>query len=88
MAGQVGVRDHCEIASGVQIGAQSGVSENLREAGRYLGSPAVPASQEIRMLTARQKLVELGRRVRRLEQAPSKPETNEKQKTQGTSPAA
>ena len=67
MAGQVGVRDHCEIASGVQIGAQSGVSENLTEPGRYLGSPAIPARQEIQLLMSRRKLTENGRRLRRLE---------------------
>lgn len=87
MAGQVGVRDHCEIAGGVQIGAQSGVSENLTEAGRYLGSPAVPASQEIRTLMARQKLVEFGRRMRRIEKTLDELNASAK-KTKDTSAAA
>lgn len=67
MAGQVGVRDHCQIASGVQIGAQSGVSESLKEPGRYLGAPAIPARQEIQQLMWRQKLGQLARRLRRVE---------------------
>ncbi len=67
MAGQVGLRDHVDIADQVMIGAQSGVSESLTEAGKYLGSPAVPLRQEIQCLMARQKLPELRKEVRRLE---------------------
>ncbi|MHC5012132.1 MAG: UDP-3-O-(3-hydroxymyristoyl)glucosamine N-acyltransferase, partial [Planctomycetota bacterium] len=33
---------HCSIADDVVVGAQSGVGNTLKEAGTYLGSPAVP----------------------------------------------
>ncbi len=69
MAGQVGVRDHVEIGSGVQLGGQSGVADDLKQAGRYLGSPAIPARKEMQLLMARAKLVELNKRVKRLEKA-------------------
>jgi UDP-3-O-[3-hydroxymyristoyl] glucosamine N-acyltransferase len=67
MAGQVGVRDHCNIAGGVQIGGQAGVTEDLKKPGRYLGSPAIPARQEIQMIMSRAKLVKTVRRVKQLE---------------------
>ena len=67
MAGQVGVRDHVDIADNIMIGAQSGVSESLNEAGKYLGSPAIPLRQEIQTLMARSRLTELRKQVRRVE---------------------
>jgi UDP-3-O-[3-hydroxymyristoyl] glucosamine N-acyltransferase len=77
MAGQVGLRDHVDIASGVMIGAKSGVSESLTESGKYLGSPAVPLRQEIQCLMARQKLPELRKMFKRLQREISDLQTRE-----------
>ena len=67
MAGQVGVRDHVEIGSGVMIGAQSGVGESIPEAGKYLGTPAIPARREIQLLIAKQKLPEMRKQLAKLQ---------------------
>jgi UDP-3-O-[3-hydroxymyristoyl] glucosamine N-acyltransferase len=67
MGGQVGVRDHLKIADGVMIGAQSGVGESLTEAGKYLGTPAIPARKEIQILHSQQKLPEMHKRLNKLE---------------------
>ena len=66
MAGQVGVRDHVEIGNGVMIGAQSGVGDSIPEAGKYLGTPAIPARKEIQILLAKQKLPEMRKQLARL----------------------
>jgi UDP-3-O-[3-hydroxymyristoyl] glucosamine N-acyltransferase len=47
VGGQVGFAGHLKIGKGVQIAAQSGVMNNLPEAGKYAGSPAVPMRQWI-----------------------------------------
>lgn len=67
MAGQVGVRDHVEIGDGVMIGAQSGVSESISEKGKYLGTPAVPARQEIQTMVVKQKLPEMRKQLAQIQ---------------------
>ena len=58
IAGQAGIAGHISIADGTVIGAQSGVSHSLKQ-GVYLGSPALPASEERKLIVLRRKLPEL-----------------------------
>ena len=58
IAGQAGISGHITIADGTVIGAQSGVTHSLKQ-GIYLGSPAVPASEERKLIVLRRKLPEL-----------------------------
>ncbi len=48
LAGQVGVVGYIQTAADVTIGAQSGVSKSLPQAGVYSGSPAVELKQRLR----------------------------------------
>ncbi len=49
VAAQVGIAGHIEIASGVQLGGQAGVSKSISEPGAYLGTPAKPFKEELRL---------------------------------------
>jgi UDP-3-O-[3-hydroxymyristoyl] glucosamine N-acyltransferase len=66
MAGQVGVADHVTIGSRVMIGAQSGVSTDLGSDLHVLGAPAIPATDQMRLLINLKKLPELREEVKRL----------------------
>ncbi|WP_420266913.1 UDP-3-O-(3-hydroxymyristoyl)glucosamine N-acyltransferase [Candidatus Magnetominusculus dajiuhuensis] len=66
LAGQVGVSDHVDIESGVRVGAQSGVMDNLK-AGSYMGSPSLPHLQHKRSFILFSKLPELNERINTLE---------------------
>lgn len=48
--GQVGLAGHITTADGVEVMAQSGVSGSLTKPGRYLGSPAVPMKDALRLM--------------------------------------
>lgn len=56
LAAQSGVAGHLRIGSGAQIGAQSGVMRDVAPGARVLGSPAIPARQFFRQITAFEKL--------------------------------
>ncbi len=58
VAGQAGISGHLSIDDGSVIGAQSGVTHSLKK-GVYLGSPAIPASEERKLIVLRRKLPEL-----------------------------
>jgi UDP-3-O-[3-hydroxymyristoyl] glucosamine N-acyltransferase len=66
LAGQAGLRDHLELADGVMVGAQSGVGESLTAAGKYLGTPAVPARRAMQAMLAQQRLPDLVHQVAEL----------------------
>ncbi|HRZ42571.1 MAG TPA: UDP-3-O-(3-hydroxymyristoyl)glucosamine N-acyltransferase [Bacteroidales bacterium] len=68
IAGQVGFVGHIRVADGVKIGAQSGVSAAVSEEGKaLLGTPAVDASLQKRILVWIRKLPELAARLASLE---------------------
>lgn len=69
LAGQVGVRDHVNIGDRVIVGAQSGITCDLASDSHYLGSPAIPERDEIRIMAARSKLLELRKQIKMLERA-------------------
>lgn len=58
IAGQAGIAGHISIDDNTIIGAQSGVSHSLKQ-GIYLGSPALSANEERKLIVLRRKLPEL-----------------------------
>ena len=67
LAGQVGIVDHAKIESGTMIGAQSGIMGNLAK-GAYSGSPAMPHKEWLKAQAVFQRLPELYRKMRELEE--------------------
>ncbi len=67
LAGQVGLVGHIKIGDGVQVGAQSGVMNDLEAGQVYIGSPAFPHMEFMRMQAALRKLPELRKRVMEME---------------------
>jgi len=72
MAGQVGVNDHITIGNDIIIGGQAGVFSDLPEPGYYSGYPAKPHNHSLRVLAATQKLPEVLKRLKALEDILSK----------------
>jgi UDP-3-O-[3-hydroxymyristoyl] glucosamine N-acyltransferase len=68
MAGQVGIRDHVNIGDGVTLGAKAGVMSDIPSGGTYVGIPATPERQQMQILAALQKLPELKKQLRTLQQ--------------------
>lgn len=68
MGGQVGVNDHVHIADNTVIGAQAGVFGDIREPGVYSGYPARPHQSQLRVAAATQRLPDLLKKLRTLEQ--------------------
>lgn len=63
LAGQAGVAGHITIDDEVVVGAQAGVSHSLKR-GYYLGNPAIPLTEERKLIVYRRKLPELFKDVR------------------------
>ena len=58
--GQVGIAGHLHITDKVQLGAQSGVMRDIKDAGdKLLGSPAIPAKDQMRSSAVFMKLPEI-----------------------------
>ncbi|HQQ21210.1 MAG TPA: UDP-3-O-(3-hydroxymyristoyl)glucosamine N-acyltransferase [Bacteroidales bacterium] len=66
IAGQVGITGHLHIGDNVIIGAQSGVMTNIEDKQIVLGSPAIPVSEEKKLIIYRKKLPDLYKQVREL----------------------
>ena len=66
MAGQVGIADHVTIGSRVVVGAQAGVSNDLAGDQNVLGNPAVPFSEQKRILVSIKRLPDLRDDVKRI----------------------
>ena len=66
-AGQVGVAGHITIGDQTIVAAQSGVTNSLQGGQAYLGSPAIPITQERRLIIYRKKLPELFRKISKLD---------------------
>jgi len=67
IGGQAGIGDHLRIASGVMLGGQTAVHSSLQAPGKYVGRPAMPYRQAMRVLALQPRLPELARRVAELE---------------------
>ena len=68
LAGQVGTAGHLTIGSGAVITAKSGVPNDVPASGLYSGYPAVENRQWLKTHAALNRLPELQRRVRELEE--------------------
>lgn len=66
LAGQAGINDHVEIGDGVRIGAQTGVLRNL-ESGAWIGYPAMPRVEALRVYSLLTRLPNLHHRLQALE---------------------
>jgi UDP-3-O-[3-hydroxymyristoyl] glucosamine N-acyltransferase len=67
IGGQAGFADHVSIGSDIILGGRTGVTNDLRESGVYLGFPARKAYDERRLMAARDRLLDLVKKLRRLE---------------------
>lgn len=56
LGGQVGIADHLTIGEGAQIGASSGVMNDIPAGARWFGTPAKPAREQFRELSAIRRL--------------------------------
>ena len=76
LGGQVGVADHLSIAGGVRLAAQSGVIADIEEPGNYAAAPAVPFRRALHMHGTLQRLPEIAKSVRKLEERVEKLESD------------
>jgi len=67
VAGHVGVADHVHLAERCVIGSKAGVHKDVPEGETYIGLPAVPAAEAMRVAMAQKKLPEALKTVRALE---------------------
>jgi UDP-3-O-[3-hydroxymyristoyl] glucosamine N-acyltransferase len=74
VAGQVGIIGHLKIGDNVIVGAQSGVTHNVPDNKIVLGTPAVSALEEKKLIIYRKKLPELFNHVNELEKQMKKSE--------------
>ena len=68
LAGKVGLVGHIELANDVIIAGSSNVSKSIKEKGTYLGTPALPIQQFIRINSRLKHIDDLFSRVQALEQ--------------------
>jgi UDP-3-O-[3-hydroxymyristoyl] glucosamine N-acyltransferase len=66
LAGQVGVSGHLTIHEGAIIYAQSGIGHDVPKGARMSGSPAFPANEWLRAITAFPKLADMWKTLRDL----------------------
>jgi UDP-3-O-[3-hydroxymyristoyl] glucosamine N-acyltransferase len=76
LAGQVGVVDHTEIGDNVMVGAQAGVTHRLPANQGYVGSPAMPHREFLRVNAVfsklpemRKILIDVEKRLKKIEEA-------------------
>jgi UDP-3-O-[3-hydroxymyristoyl] glucosamine N-acyltransferase len=74
LAGQVGISGHLTINRDAIIYAQSGIGGDVAAGARLSGSPAFPANEWLRAITAFQKLHEIAKTVRDLKKRVEKVE--------------
>ena len=68
MGGQSGISDHADVADNVIIAANAGVVGSIQQPGVYSGYPAREHSRQMRVLASAQRLPELLKKVRELEE--------------------
>ncbi|MEK6676526.1 MAG: UDP-3-O-(3-hydroxymyristoyl)glucosamine N-acyltransferase [Planctomycetota bacterium] len=68
LAGQVGVAGHLEIGEGAKIGGQSGILFDVEPNAVLLGTPAMPVADTKRSMLLYQKLPDMVRRIKQMEQ--------------------
>lgn len=68
LAGQVGVADHAIIEDGTIVTAQSGISNKKYKKGVYSGTPAIEHSKWLRASILFERLPEMERRLKKIEE--------------------
>jgi UDP-3-O-[3-hydroxymyristoyl] glucosamine N-acyltransferase len=76
LAGQVGTAGHLTIGNGAVITAKSGIPNDVPPAGLYSGYPAVENRQWLKTHAALNRLPDLQRKVRELEEQIEKLKSN------------
>ena len=66
LGGGVGVKDNITIGAGAQIGARSGVMDDIPDGEVWVGYPARPAKETMRIIAAMLRLPKLMKQLRRL----------------------
>ncbi|MFN4259591.1 MAG: UDP-3-O-(3-hydroxymyristoyl)glucosamine N-acyltransferase [Gemmataceae bacterium] len=66
LAGQVGVADHLRIGDGVQVGAQAGLAHHVPPGKKLMGTPAIDAQLQARVMVTLEKLPVIRRDVHRI----------------------
>jgi UDP-3-O-[3-hydroxymyristoyl] glucosamine N-acyltransferase len=66
LAGQVGVAGHVKIGNGVEVGAKSGVVDDVPDGAKVLGLPAIPLAQARKALLLIRFLPEMRKELRDL----------------------
>ena len=74
VAGQVGITGHLKIGDHVIVGAQSGVIHNIPDNKVVLGTPAISALEEKKLIIYRKKLPELFNKINELKKQMEKSE--------------
>jgi UDP-3-O-[3-hydroxymyristoyl] glucosamine N-acyltransferase len=74
IAGQVGIAGHLKIGDNVVCGAKSGVTNNIPDNKIVLGSPAISALEEKKLIIYRKKLPELFNQINELKMQMKKSE--------------
>lgn len=67
LAGQVGVAGHLRIGDLAKVGAQAGVMTEIPDGATFLGTPAMPNREFLRMTAVQMKLPELQKQLKDLE---------------------
>jgi UDP-3-O-[3-hydroxymyristoyl] glucosamine N-acyltransferase len=73
IAGQVGFVGHLSIGDDVKIGAQSGISGNLKDGSIVMGSPAIDIANHRRSLVHFKNLSDIVKRIDDLEKRMNRP---------------
>jgi UDP-3-O-[3-hydroxymyristoyl] glucosamine N-acyltransferase len=72
LGGMTGLKDHIRVGNDIQIGGMSGLEKDLSEPGAYIGRPALPIMDGLRVLKAFAKLPDILSRLRALEKKADK----------------
>ena len=68
MAGQVGVVGHIAIGDNATLGAKAGVTNDVPAGATFLGQPAIPITEKKRQVAHIQRLPEMKRKLKQLDQ--------------------
>ena len=68
LAGQVAVNGHIELCDQTVVGARSGVMQSTKEAGTYIGEPAIPYNKYRRHFMHLMRLERYAERIKKLEE--------------------
>lgn len=71
-AGQVGIVGHVHVGDRVVLAAQSGVTNSVPPGGSYLGSPARPIKETLRIMAVESKLPEIYKELKLVKKAVEK----------------